>query len=163
MLFWHNSSMTHVGAQSNILKASSELKSELQRLGRKEHFFPNQALFREDDSNTGVFLLLSGKICMSVKGLPKLDRLFSAGSLLGLPSTFTGHAYSLTAVAATESEAVHVAQDGFVRLMRERPELCREATEMLGREVTFIQSALAERRKQAASRKLSLNEVLTSL
>jgi len=33
----------------------------------------------------------------------------------------------------------------------------------LGREVTFIQSALAERRKQAASRKLSLNEVLTSL
>jgi hypothetical protein len=55
-----------------------------------------------------------------------------------------------------------VAQDDFVRLMRERPELCREATEMLGREVTFIQSALAERRKHAASRKLSLSEVLTS-
>jgi hypothetical protein len=68
--------MTHVGAQSNILKASPELKSELQGLGRKERFSANQALFREDDSNTGVFLLLSGKVCMSVKGLPKLDRIF---------------------------------------------------------------------------------------
>ncbi len=45
---------------------------------------------------------------------------------------------------------VHVRQEDFVRLMRERPELCREATEILGREVTFIQSALAERRRQAA-------------
>lgn len=154
--------MTHVGSQCNILKVSPELKCELQRLGRKERFSPNQAIFREDDSNIGVFLLLSGKVCMSVKGLAKLDRLFSAGSLLGVPSTFTGHTYSLTAVAVTESEAVHVAQEDFVRLMRERPELCREATEMLGREVTFIQSALAERRKQAASKKLSLDEVLTS-
>ncbi len=154
--------MTHVGSQCNILKASPELKSELQGLGRKERFSPNQALFREDDRNTGVFLLLSGKVCMSVKGLSKLDRLFSAGSVLGLPSTFTGHTYSLTAIAVTESDVVHVAQEDFVRLMRERPELCREATEMLGREVTFIQSALAERRKQAASRKLSLDEVLTS-
>jgi hypothetical protein len=44
-------------------------------------------------------------------------------------------------------------------LMRDRPELCREATEMLGREVTFIQSALAERRKQASSRKLFADEL----
>jgi len=154
--------MTHVGSQCNILKASSELKSELQGLGRQERFFLSQALFREDDSNTGVFLLLSGKVCMSVKGLPKLDRMFSAGSLLGLPSTFTGHAYSLTAIAVTESDALHVAPEDFVRLMRERPELCREATEMLGREVTFIQSALAERRKYVNSKRLSLSEVLTS-
>jgi len=34
--------------------------------------------------------------------------------------------------------------------MRERPDLCREATDMLGRELTFIQSALAERRRQIA-------------
>ena len=154
--------MTHVGAQCNILKASPELKSELQGIGRKEHFSPSQALFREDDGNTGVFLLLSGKVCMSVKGLPKLDRVFSAGSLLGLPSTFTGHTYSLTAVAVTESDVLHVAPDDFVRLMRERSDLCREATEMLGREVTFIQSALAERRKYVTSKRPALNGVLTS-
>ncbi len=107
-------------------------------------------------------MVLKGKVRMSVKGLPKLDRVFSAGSVLGLPSTFTGHSYSLTAVALTEVDALHVTQDDFLRLMRDQPELCREATEMLGREVTFIQSALAERRKQLATRKFSLSEVLLS-
>jgi CRP-like cAMP-binding protein len=154
--------MTHVGSQCNILKASSELKDELQGLGQQERFAANQTLFREDDNNTGVFLLLSGKVCMSVRGLPNLDRLFSAGSLLGLPSTFTGHTYSLTAIAVAESDAVHVAQEDFVRLMRERPELCREATEILGREVTFIQSALAERRKQVTAKRHALDEVVTA-
>src|SRR5208283_1269204 len=104
---------------------------------RQERFSTGQALFREGDSNTGVFLLLSGKVCMSVDGLPNLDRLFPAGSLLGLPSTFTGHTYSLTARAVSELDAIHVTQEDFVRLMRERSDLCREATEMLGREVTF--------------------------
>jgi CRP-like cAMP-binding protein len=151
--------MTHVGSQCNILKASAGLKSSLEELGRKERFSPNQALFREEENNAGVFLLLKGKVCMSVNGLPKLDRLFSAGSLLGLPSTFTGHVYSLTAIALTESDAVHVQPEDFVRLMRERTDLCREATEMLGREVTFIQAALAERRKHASAKKSSYAQV----
>ncbi|MFZ0313287.1 MAG: Crp/Fnr family transcriptional regulator [Candidatus Korobacteraceae bacterium] len=154
--------MTHVGSQCIILKVSPELKSEIQRLGSNQRFLPDQVLFREDDNNSGVFLVLSGKVCMSVNGLPNLDRLFTAGSLLGLPSTFTGHTYCLTAVAVTEAEAIRVAQEDFVSLMRAQPELCREATEILGREVTFIQSALAERRKQVTSKKLSLDEVLAS-
>jgi len=147
--------MTHVGSQSTILKASAELKSCLENAGRRERFSPRQILFPEDGENVGVYLLLKGKICMSVKGLPKLDRLFSAGSVLGLPSTFTGHSYSLTATAISEADVVHVPAEAFLQLMRERADLCREATEVLGREVTFIQSALAERRKQTATRKLA--------
>jgi CRP-like cAMP-binding protein len=116
-------------------------------------------LFREDDGNAGVFVVVKGKVRMGVKGLPKLDRLLSAGSVLGLPSTFTGHPYSLSAEAVTEVDAIHVGQDTFLQLMKERPDLCREATEMLGREVTFIQSALAERRKQAATQKVSPAEI----
>jgi CRP-like cAMP-binding protein len=76
--------------------------------------------------------------------------------VLGLPSTFTGHPYSLTATAVTTVEVMYVPQEAFVRLMRERPELCREATEMLGREVTFIRSALAERRREAAHARFPL-------
>ena|SRR5579863_794103 len=147
--------MTSVGAQCNFLKASADLKAALEPLGIREAFSSSQALFREDDNNVGVFLVLHGKVSMSVRGLPKLDRLFSAGALLGVPSTFTGHGYSLTAKALTDVDVVHVPQAAFLQLMRERSELCREATEMLGREVTFIQSALAERRKQAAKSKIS--------
>jgi CRP-like cAMP-binding protein len=146
--------MTNVGARCSFLKASPELKSVLQEAGQREHFSCGDVLFREDQDATGVFLLLKGKVLMSVYSLPKLDRLFSAGSLVGLPSTFTGRPYSLTAQAITDAEVLHVAVEPFLQVMRERPELCREATEMLGREVSFIQGALAEKRKQASSRKL---------
>jgi len=145
--------MTNVGSQCTFLKASAALKNSLHVVGQKEHYSEDQVLFREDERNSGVFLLLKGKIRMSVRGLPKLDRLFSAGSVLGLPSTFTGHDYSLTAQAVTDAEVVRVSAENFVQLMRERADLCREATEMLGREVSFIQAALAERRKQAARAK----------
>jgi len=151
--------MTNVGAQCNFLKASAELKTALQAAGSRERFAAGQPLFREDDRNRGVFVLLKGRIRMSVRGLPKLDRLFSVGSVLGLPSTFTGHDYSLTAEALTEAELVHVPQESFLQLMRDRAELCREATEMLGREVSFIQAALAQRRKEAAKNKVSPAEI----
>lgn len=148
-----------MGAQCSFLKGSVELKKCLQAAGRKERFGAGQILFREEDNNFGVFLLLKGKIRMGVRGLPKLDRLFSAGSVLGLPSTFTGHPYSLTAEAVSEANVINVPQEAFVQLMRDRPELCREATEMLGREVTYIQRALAERRKQADSKRIAANEL----
>ena len=151
--------MTSVGAQCNFLKVSAVLKATLELLGTRERFASSQLLFREEDTNTGTFLVLRGKVRMGVRGLPKLDRLFSSGSLLGLPSTFTGHSYSLTAEALSEVEAIHVPQADFLKVMREHSDLCRETTEMLGREVTFIQSALAERRKQAAKNKVSPSEI----
>ncbi|HSY13111.1 MAG TPA: Crp/Fnr family transcriptional regulator [Verrucomicrobiae bacterium] len=146
--------MKTVGAQCNFLKASPELKSCLQSAGKPERFLVGQVLFKEDQANAGAYLLLKGKVRMSVGGLPKLDRVFSAGSVLGLPSTFTGHAYSLSAEAVSAADVVHVAQEVFVQIMREQPELCRQAAEMLGREVTFIQSALTERRKRTVSQKI---------
>ncbi|HTV65666.1 MAG TPA: Crp/Fnr family transcriptional regulator [Bryocella sp.] len=151
--------MTKVRGHCTFLKSSPALKACLRGSGVRERFAPSQVLFREDDANVGVFLLLRGKIRMSVKGLPNLDRLFSAGSLLGLPSTFTGHTYSLTAEAVTEAETVRVPQSSFLQLMKDRADLCREATEMLGREVTFIQGALAERRRQAANHKFPSAEL----
>ena len=84
---------------------------------------------------------------MYVQDYPRLDRTFSSGSLLGLPATFTGHPYSLGATAVTAAEVVHVGKQAFLDLMSQQPDLCREATDLLSREVTFIQAALAERRR----------------
>jgi CRP-like cAMP-binding protein len=143
--------MKRVARNTSILKVSPAFKSSLEAVGNSQQFPPAHILFREGGRNAGVFLVRSGKVLMSVKSMPKLDRVFSAGSLLGLPSTFTGHCYSLTAVTIADAEAVHVTREQFLELMRQKPELCREATEVLGPEVTFIQSALAERRRQLAA------------
>ena len=140
--------MKSVGVKSNILKVSDELKACLELAGRKRGLPAARVLFREGGESAGVFLVCKGKVLMGMRNMPELDRVFSGGSLLGLPATFTGHAYSLTAVAGVQSAMVHLPREGFLQLMRERPDLCREATDMLGRELTFIKSALAERRRQ---------------
>jgi CRP/FNR family transcriptional regulator, cyclic AMP receptor protein len=142
--------MKSVGIKSNILRVSDKLKAGLEAAGRQRDFPPGHVLFREDGESTGVFLVCEGEVLMGLRNMPKLNRVFSAGSLLGLPATFTGRPYSLTAVTVVRSDVVHVPREEFLQLMRERPELCREATDMLGRELTFIQSALAERCRHMA-------------
>jgi len=139
--------MANVGTKSNILKVSTKLKKSLVTAGAVERYASNDHVFEVDQENEGVFLVLKGKVCLSVKDLAKLDRVFTPGSLLGIPSTFTGHTYSLAAVAVTDAEVLHVDRKAFLDLMTEQPELCREATDMLSREVSFIQAALAERRR----------------
>jgi CRP-like cAMP-binding protein len=139
--------MANVGTKSNILKVSSKLKKSLVTAGAVEHYTSQDHVFEVDQENDGVYLVLKGKVCLSVKDLAKLDRVFTPGSLLGIPSTFTGHTYSLAAVAVTDAEVLHVDRKAFLDLMTQQPELCREATDMLSREVSFIQAALAERRR----------------
>lgn len=145
--------MKNVGLGPNILKAPPDLKSGLEVLGRLEQFSAGSILFNTGDENLGVFLVRKGKVCLRVDGMPRLDRVFPAGSLLGLPATFTGDEYSLTAIAVTNSEVIRVGRDEFLRLMREQPVLCQQATDMLSREVSFIQSAVTQRMHALVSSK----------
>jgi CRP/FNR family cyclic AMP-dependent transcriptional regulator len=146
----------NVGAQNVMLKASDALNSCLIKIGKKEHFPPTGILFREGTDNVGVRLVVNGQVSLSLKKLPRLDRVFGSGSVLGLPSSFTGRPYSLTATVVAEAEVVQVTQADFLSLMRDRPDLCREATEMLGREMTFIHSALAERLRRTAKTRIAV-------
>ena len=140
--------MATVGRVPNILKVSAGLRKSLLAAGVVERYNSEQVLFELDQQNQGVYLVLKGKVCLAVNDLNKLNRVFSAGSLLGIPSTFTGHPYSLAAVAVTDAEVVHVERQAFLDLMTEQPDLCREATDILSREVSFIHAALAEKRRQ---------------
>src|SRR5208337_4145708 len=95
--------MKNVGARANILKASEKLQNSLETAGSNRHYPAAHALFCEDGKSAGVYLVRKGKVRMSVRNLPELDRDFAAGSLLGLPSSFTGRPYSLTAVTFIQS------------------------------------------------------------
>ncbi|MGB7555427.1 MAG: Crp/Fnr family transcriptional regulator [Candidatus Korobacteraceae bacterium] len=145
--------MKNVGPGSNILNASPNLKASLEALGQAEHVPANGVLFKTGDENLGVFLIRKGKVCLRVEGLPRLDRVFPVGSILGLPATFTGSDYSLTAVAVTDAVVLRIPRDEFLRLMREEPVLCQEATDMLSKEVSFIQGAVTQRMHDLVSLK----------
>jgi len=102
-------------------------------------------LFDAGDKNRGIFLICSGTVCLHMPKAPHLDRTFSVGSMLRLPSTFVGRPYSLTAVCVTKCEVAHVGKKKFLELMARRPVLCRHATDILAREMAFILSALGQR------------------
>ena len=135
----------------NMLRVSSKLKKSLATAGTVERFSSKSVLFEVDDENRGVYLVLTGKVCLSFKDFHKFDRTFSAGSLLGVPATYTGHTYSLAAQAVTDAEVLHVERQAFLDLMAQKPDLCRETTDMLSREVSFIHAALAERRREKST------------
>jgi CRP-like cAMP-binding protein len=137
--------MKSVGPASNILSAPPDLKNSLETLGQTAQVSAGTVIFKTGDENLGVFLIRKGKVCLRVEELPHLDRVFPAGSLLGLPATFTRSQYSLTAIAVTKSEVLLVPPDKFLRLMQEKPVLCQQATDMLSREVSFIQTAVRQR------------------
>ncbi len=74
--------------------------------------------------------------------MPQCTRTLPAGSVLGLPSTFSEKPYSLTAVLATDCDITHVSGKKFLDLMKSHIDLCREATDILSREVAFILSSV---------------------
>ena len=133
--------MKNVGHLTKTLLASATLEEALNGIGKTKRFRSGHIVFHAGDRDEGVFLVCNGKVCLRVPGAPHLDRVFSAGSVLGLPSTFNRQPYSLTAVCATDCEVAHVSEKEFLDLMAVRPDLCRESTAILSREVAFILSA----------------------
>jgi CRP-like cAMP-binding protein len=136
--------MKSVETISNTLKGTVALCKCLEAVGVVKHIPPQRYLFKIDDSKDGVFVVRKGKVALTVEGLPHLDRVFSVGSVLGLPSTFTGGPYRLTARTIVDSEVAHVGREDFLELMRRDSALCLEATEMLVRELSFIHQAIHE-------------------
>ena len=142
--------MKIVGRLSKTLLAPAGLQRALKEACETDHFPRGHLLFRAGDKNMGIFLICWGRVCLEVPGAPHLDRKFSDGSILGLPSTFIGKPYSLTAACITDSEVSHVGKKAFLDMMTRRLDLCREATDILSREVAFILSALGERSHEAS-------------
>ena len=138
--------MKPVGCNCKTLVASLDLQKTLTDSGRTERFRSNSVLFSAGDLNTGVFLVGKGKVCMRVPETAKMDRLFGPGSVLGLPSTFTGSAYSLTAVCIADCKLVHVERETFLELMIARTDSCQEAIQLLGRELAFIPIGVSKQR-----------------
>ena len=135
----------NVGNHSKALLAPTPLERAVKSAGEIKHFRSGSVLFDAGDKNRGIFLVCSGTVSLQVPEASHLDRAFSTGSILGLPSAFVGRPYSLTAACLTDCEVAHVGKRKFVELMTRRPALCREATDILSREMSFILSALGKR------------------
>lgn len=134
--------MKNVGKACPTLLAPTDLASALTAAGTTKRFKAKDVLFRAGETNKGVFVVRKGNVCLQVPQAPHLDRVFSAGSVLGLPSTFSENPYCLTAICTSGCDVACVDSAAFLDVMKKYPDLCREATDILSRETAFLLSAI---------------------
>lgn len=106
----------------------------------------DRILFRQGDEPDGVYFLRKGDVTLTMQSADRvvMCALAGAGSLLGLPSTFSEKPYSMTAVVSEKAEIEHLSCKEFQELITARPELYLNVVQILAAEVRSVRQALAE-------------------
>jgi CRP-like cAMP-binding protein len=105
----------------------------------------DRELFRQGDEPTGVFLVHSGDVTLSMESVTgELLMCASAvpGSLLGLPGLIGNVGYSLSASAREGAEVSFVTRQEFMHLMLTEPSLSVLILRVLAAEVRSARKAL---------------------
>jgi CRP/FNR family transcriptional regulator, cyclic AMP receptor protein len=103
--------------------------------------YPSEAiLFVEGQTPRGVFLVLRGRVKLSVcsrDGKTLILRIAEAGEVLGIGSSISSHAYEATAETLEAAEISFVKRADILRLMHEHNELALWLAENLSHEYSF--------------------------
>ena len=123
-------------------EAPQEICSILRQAGRCEEFAAGNILFRSGDPPKGVFLVLRGSFALSAgDGDSAFTRIAGEGSLLGLPSTVSHRAYSLTAEALTAVAVCHIQPEEFRDMLSSNPLLGMAVVNILCDEVSALRAS----------------------
>lgn len=105
-------------------------------------FRKGAVLFRENTEAKGIFIVVTGHVTLSVHS-PEGETLFAResgpGCIIGLPGTFLGGTYQLTATADADSHFVFVPRRRVLEFLRENLRLFVLVVEILAREASPVQ------------------------
>ncbi|HEX4310631.1 MAG TPA: Crp/Fnr family transcriptional regulator [Acidobacteriaceae bacterium] len=126
-------------------KDLSELAAELDRVASKVTLRKGTVLFHCGDILSGVFVVRSGAVTMSVDGPNTIypPRTIGPGEIAGLPATLTGQ-YSLTAVVSEDSELGFIPGPKVSEMFEISPRLCMLAMRIMSDEIARVRTALKE-------------------
>jgi CRP-like cAMP-binding protein len=101
-------------------------------------------LFSRGDDVTGLYLIRSGRVSLTLDGAhPAFPRRsLGAGSVLGLPAAVGGTPYSLTAKVVEDAEFAFIPREALAECLRQNPTLCFEVMDILSREISGTRSVL---------------------
>lgn len=106
--------------------ASSDLQTVLEQHSERISKPRGTVLFRRGEKESGMFVVLSGKVNLDLGVDSVLAYTYGPGALVGLPSTITRHNYTTTATVTEDAELAFLSPEGLDSLLRERPELCQQ-------------------------------------
>jgi CRP-like cAMP-binding protein len=133
-----------MGSGSDGLVVSAALRDQLLALSTAVSKPKGTVLFRRGDACAGMFLICSGKVCLSLEAADTAfrPRILGAGSVVGLPAAVGGSNYSLTAEVLEDAELACVSQKALADCLRQNSALCFEVMSILSNEISETRSAL---------------------
>jgi CRP-like cAMP-binding protein len=113
-----------------------EVRSALARHGEKVEMPRGSVLFEQGKQADGIYLILSGRVQTDLGSSGhQVPRIAESGSLLGVPATINGAAYSISAKVKEDAELIHVSRPQLLELMKNNPVVALSIIDLLSREV----------------------------
>lgn len=108
-------------------------------------------LFHEGEPCQGAFLIRSGEVKLSLDSPASVypDRTVGSGFLIGLPATFSGEPYSLTAEVKKDCSLDFIPRPRLMDLLNRSPQTGLQVVTMLSDEISLMRNVA----KRAAMRK----------
>lgn len=113
-----------------------EVQNGLESLASTRHEQSHAVLFRQGEAPRGVYLIRRGSVVLSLDS--HRHRRAGRGWILGLPSTFSGEPYSLTAIADENCEFAFIPREKVIEFVRLNPALALPLLEVLASEVSAV-------------------------
>ena len=104
------------------------------------------ALFRCGEAAKGAFLIRSGQIRLTLAEAPLVypSRVLGPGSIVGLPASFSGEPYSLTATATKDCRIDFIPRARLLNLFRHDAQLGYQIVRILSEEISDMRHVKSE-------------------
>lgn len=113
-----------------------EVQNELEALASTRREQPNAVLFRQGEPARGVYLIRRGRVVLSLDS--HRQRTAGHGWILGLPATFSGEPYSLTAKTVESCEFAFIPREKVIEFVRLNPTVGVHLLEILAAEISAV-------------------------
>jgi|SRR5690348_10858413 CRP-like cAMP-binding protein len=127
--------MTHKVATLTFT-VPEEVQKELLALASTRREQPNAVLFRRGEAARGVYLIQRGSVDITLDD--RRHRRAGHGWILGLPATFSGEPYSLTAKTLESCEFAFIPREKVLEFVRLNPALGVHLLEILATEISAV-------------------------
>lgn len=121
----------------------TDVKKQLESVSRFVKKKKGAVLFRRGMASRGAYLIRHGQVELSLEGGGNLypTRLLGPGSIVGLPASFSGEPYSLTAVAVKDCELGFVTRPHLLKLLQDNTEVALQLLQILSEEIAQMRKA----------------------
>lgn len=121
-------------------KISADLQKELSAIAIPVRKAKGALLFRTGQAAKGAYLIRSGQVKLTLDEGPGRypSRVLGPGAVVGLPATFSGEPYSLTAQAAKDCRLDFVPRARMLKLLQTNPIAGFQVVRILSEEIFQI-------------------------